>query len=581
MKKIIALLLVCAMAASVTACGGKNTACTASGNGNTVSTSGTAPTASALSGEVSTSDLASKSKIAGTPDADMVTANMVQEPAELNPILTSDTASSETLRETTSGLTKLDKDDKPVLDLAESYTVSADKKTYTFKLRKDAKWSNGDPVTAKDYIFSWTTAMKKSTASVYSFIFTDNIEGGKDYFDGKIKEDGLGIKAPDDYTLVVTLTNPIPYALHLFSMASYMPVDQKFYESVGADKYGKEVNTVLSNGAYHYDTWIHNSSLTLKKNDNYWDKDKIGIPKIKFVMIKDANTVINAFKAGQLDYTTLGKVALAQMNAMGQPHASYVSGAVWYLQYNVTKKAFGNAKIRQAFGMAVNLDSYMKDVLKDGSVAATGLVPLTTAGANGSKYADARGDISQKFDPAKAKQLLDEGLKEVGMTKDQLKPSFITDDTTKAKTESTYLQEQWKKNLGVNVELKPMSFKARVAAMNNSDFDFVFAGWSPDFNDPMTFLGLFTTTNSNNNGKYSNKNYDALIAAAAKEADPLKRQNDFIQAEKLGIQQDAAVFPLYYDVIPYTISSKFTGVTCSPFQPWPGDYTDGAKLIKK
>jgi len=574
MKKMIALLLAGTMAVSMAACGGGNT--------STSSASGAASTASAASNAApAASDLAAQSKYPGTPDADMITINLQQEPPELNSTLTSDTASGVVLRETMSGLMKLDKDDKPVLDLAESYTVSDDKLTYTFKLRKDAKWSNGDPVIAKDYIFSWTTAMKKETASTYSFILTDNIKGGTDYFDGKIKEDGLGLKAPDDYTLVVTLSNPIPYALHLFSFQTYLPLNQKAFESIGADKYGKDLDKMVTNGAYKMTEWVHNDHLTITKDANYWDNANVGIPKIKFVMLADANTNMNALKAGQLDYMTVNGDQIAQFKAEGQPVANYADGGNWYVQYNTTKKPFNNAKVRKAFGMAIDKETFVTNVLKNGSIPATGIVPISTMGANGTKYTDARGDISLKFDAAKAKSLLEEGLKEEGLTIDKLKLVFLTGNSTAAVKDATYMQEQWKTNLGVSVDVQPLAFKARVAAMHKNDFDFVYAGWAPDYNDPMTFLDLFTTTNGSNYGKYSSKEYDSYIDQARKEADPVKRQELLIKAETLAVQTDAPIFPLYYSVINYTTSQKFTGGTNSAFQNWPGDYTDGAKLTKK
>lgn len=575
MKKIIALLLAGAMMVSTTACGNNTASSAASGTGNTASAASSTGT-----GAVAAADLASKSKYAGTPDADMITINLVQEPPELNSMQTTDTASANILRETMAGLMKLDANDNPVPDMAESYTVSEDKKTYTFKLRKDAKWSNGEPVTSKDFVFAWTTAMKKSTASSYAFILIDNIKGGQDYYDEKIKEDGLGIKAPDDYTLEVTFVNPIPYALQLFSFQTYLPVNQKAFEAAGADKYAKDMDKFVTNGPYKMVEWVHDDHITLEKNPDYWDKDKVGIPKIKLVMMKDANATMNAFRAGQLDFMTLGADSLAQMQAQGQPYVTYADCSNWYVQYNTQRKPFNNAKVRQAFGMAIDRESFVKNVRKDGSIAAQGIVPPGIAGANG-EYAEARGDISLKYDPTKAKQLLEEGLKEVGMTIDQLKPVFISDNTTAAAKDTAFFQEQWKTNLGVSVELKPLTFKARVAAMNSGDFDFVYAGWAPDYNDAMTFLDLFTTNNGSNYGRYSSKEYDETIAAAAKEADVTKRQELLMKAEKLAVQQDAPVYPIYFSVIPYTTSQKFTGATLTGFQSWPGDYTDGAKLTKK
>jgi oligopeptide transport system substrate-binding protein len=575
-KKFAALFLAGALAMSMAACNGGSTASSTPGASSAAST---AETSSAGASVVASDNLASLSKYPGTPDADMITVNTVSEPTTMNTMLAYDTGSSSILREIVSGLFKLDKNDKPIPDLIESYTVSDDKLTYTFKLKQGPKWSNGEPVTAKDYVFGWTTAMKPETAANYSFILTDNIKGGQDYFAGKIKEDGLGISAPDDYTLSITFVKPIPYALSLFAFTAYMPLNQKAYESIGADKYGKDADKVVTNGAYKVTEWQHNDHVTLTKNEDYWDKDKIGIPKLKYAMLSDANSALNAFKAGQLDFMTVNKDQIKLLQAEGQPIARYIETGPWYFQYNTTKKPFTNAKVRQAFGMSVDLDSYVNDVLADGSVKADGLVPPGIAGANGD-YAEARGSIQPKFDPAQAKTLLAEGLKEEGISADQFKPVLTSTNTTGGQRDAAFFQEQWKKNLGINVEIKLLDNKARFEAMQTQDFEIVVAGWSPDYNDPMTFLDLFMTDNGNNNGKYSNKTYDDLVTKAMKEADPAKRQDYLIQAEKLVVQTDTAIFPIYDRSITYTTSQKFTGGTYTPFQGWPGDYHDGAKLTK-
>ena len=582
-KKFGYVSLALAACLVLTSCGGgaasSTTPASSAAAQSGAETSSAASSAAVTSGITSPDEVAAKSKYPGTPDADMITVNDVGEPAELNTAKSYDTGSGALLRELVSGLFKLDQNDKPIPDLIDSYTVSDDKLTYTFKLKKGPKWSNGEPVTSKDYVFGWTTAMKKETASVYSFILTDNVKGGQDYFAGKIKEDGLGISAPDDYTLSITFVKPIPYALYLFTFTTYMPLNEKAYESIGADKYAKDADKIVTNGAYKMTEWKHNSDVILSKNEDYWDKDKIGIPKIKYVQLSDANATLNAFKAGQLDFMTVGKDQIKQFQAEGQPIAQYVTAGPWYLLYNTKKKPFDNPKVRKAFGQAIDLDSLTKNVLTSGAVKTDGLIPPAITGANGS-FAKARGSIQPKFDPAAAKTLLAEGLKESGISAADFKPVFTSSNTTGAQRESAFYQEQWKKNLGVNVEIKPLDNKARFEAMQAGNFDFVLAGWQPDYDDPMTFLDMFMTDNGNNNGKYSSKEYDALVTKAMKESDASKRQDDLIQAEKMLIQQDAAVFPMYVNTINYTTSQKYTGGTYTAFQGWPGTYHNGAKLTK-
>ncbi|WOC31692.1 MULTISPECIES: peptide ABC transporter substrate-binding protein [Caproicibacterium] len=571
MKKSIALLLAGAMAVSVTACGGSTT--TASG---------------------STGSAASTNLYAGTTDPNTVTVDMRTEPPELNTTQTQDTASADILRMVMSGLVRLDKDDNAQPDMAEKWDISADKKTYTFHLRKDAKWSNGDPVTAKDFLYAWKQGMDQSNGATYAFILYTNIKNGQAYFDAtktpaakrtaaeKAKVDAaeknLGCKAADDYTLTLTLENPLPYALPLMAFTAYMPLDQKAYESIGADKYAKEASQIVTNGAYKISEWVHDDHITLAKNDSYWNAANNQISNVKYLMMKDTNARMNAFKGAQVDCINLTGDQITQMKAEGQPIESYVAGSNWYFQYNTKKKGLDNANIRKALGEAINVNSFIKDVLKDDSVVADGLVPTNIKGADSKPYAEGREKLVS-YNVDEAKTLLEKGLKETGLTKDSLKLTFITDDTSAAQQQAAFFQEQWKSTLGISVELKPMSFKARIAAMNQGDFDIVMAGWSPDYNDAMTFLDMWTTGNGNNNGKYSNPEYDKLIAAATKESDAAKRQDDLRKAEKLVASTDCAVYPLYFQVVPYVTSAKISGMTRSGFQEY--DFTDGAKITTK
>ncbi|WP_174192810.1 peptide ABC transporter substrate-binding protein [Caproicibacterium lactatifermentans] len=522
---------------------------------------------------------AASTRYPGTSAANSVTINVPNEPPELNSMLTTDQVSGDVLRLTVSGLTKQDANDTPQPDIAKSWDISADKKTYTFHLRKDAKWSNGEPVKAKDFVFSWLTAMTASTGAQYAYILTDNIAGGQEYYDKKITADKVGVKALDDYTLKVEFKNPIPYALSLTSFFAYLPINEKGYKQItgsNADKYGKSPQTLLTNGPYKMTEWTHDDHVTLVKNNDYWDAAKTTIPNVKLTMLKDENAMMNAFKAGSVDEVTVNGDQMAAMKAEGEPVHTYSDGGTVYLEYNVkrTKLGLNNAKIRKALGMALDTAKMCTNVLKDGSTAATGVVPTAIAGANGS-YDKARGTVIAGYDKAKAKALFEDGLKETGLSKNDLKIPLVSSDDSKAQKITAYLQQQWSDALGITVELKPMPSKSRFAAMSAGDFDMVLTNWFPDYNDPMTYLDTLVTTNGNNNGKYSSKQYDTLIQQATAEADAAKRQNILIQAEKL-MMDDCPIYPLYFKAQCYVTSGKFTGLTRTAFQDI--DLCDGAKV---
>ena len=550
MKKILAMGLASAMVLSLGACGSSD-----AGSG---SSDGTEKTSTGF---------------AGTPDEDTYVVDLRAEPPELNSILTTDVASGDILREVMVGLYKLDENDTPQPDLAETTEVSDDGCTYTMTLRQDAKWTNGEPVTANDFVFSYQTICSKEAASSYAFIVYDNLLNGNEVYEGTMDPSELGVKALDDYTLEVTFENPIPYAKHLFSFASYYPVNQKAYEEIGADVYGDDVDKIVTNGAYTISEWTHNDHITLTKNEDFYDPDRCAVGTIRYTMMNDANTRMNAFQGGQVDCINLNADQMDQAEQLGIKTESYVDNGNWYIQFNTQKtdKGLDNANIRRGLGMAINTQSLCDDILRNGSVPATGLVPTTIAGANGEKYRDAVGDVVS-YNAEEAKKYFEQGLQETGLSAEDLKLSILCDDQTNGQRDAEFFQAQWKEVLGIDVEITPQPFKSRIDSMKHGDFDMVYAGWSPDYNDPMTFLDMFTTTNGNNYGKYSNAEYDSLVASALVEGDAVARQDMLAQAEKIVTNDDAAIFPLYFSGVTYAVSDKIDNMTRTGFQEF--DFTD-------
>lgn len=559
MKKILAMALASAMVLSLGACGSSGSGST-SGSDSSAGSDGTETASTAF---------------AGTADEDTYVVDLRAEPPELNSILTTDVASGDILREVMVGLYRLDANDTPVPDLAETTEVSDDGCTYTMTLRQDAKWSNGEPVTANDFVFSYQTICSKEAASSYAFIVYDNLLNGNEVYEGTMDPSELGVKALDDYTLQVTFENPIPYAKHLFSFASYYPMNQKAYEEIGADVYGDDADKIVTNGPYTISEWTHNDHITLTQNPDFYDPDRCAVGTIKYLMMNDANTRMNAFQGGEVDCINISGDQITQAEGLGAKVNSYVDNSNWYIQFNTQKsdKGLDNANIRLGLGMAIDSQSLCDNILKDGSVPATGLVPTTIAGANGEKYRDAAGDIVG-YDPDAAKEAFEKGLQETGLSADDLKLTFLCDDQSNAQKTAEFFQAQWKEVLGIDVEIVPQPFKSRLASMDSGDFDMVYAGWSPDYNDPMTFLDMFTTTNGNNYGKYSNTQYDELIANAMKEADVVARQDMLIQAETLVTKTDAAVYPIYFSAVSYATSDKVQNMTRTGFQEF--DFTDAA-----
>lgn len=510
----------------------------------------------------------------GTEGDRRITVNLPGSPPELNSMLSSDAVSGDILRMCMSGLFKLDGDDVPQPDLAEKWEVDDSGRVYTLHLRGDAKWTDGTPVTAADFVFAWTWAMDPANASPLAFLLYENIENGTAFYEGKADAAALGVQALDEHTLQVTLQQAVPYALTLFASFTYLPMNQKAFEAIGADNYGKSAETFVTNGAYRLDQWTHDAEILLRKNTAHYAAAEILIPEVRFTMISDTNAAFNAFQAGELDVTNItGEQHGALEKAQSGAAHTYYDNGTWFLRFNTQSKLLSNAKLRQALGMAIDAQQLCSNVLKDGSVPADGVVPPRIAGADG-LYAQARGTVYTP-DIAQAKELWAQGLAELGLAAGEVKLRYLADDTTYAKMQAEYFQAQWKTNLGLTVQVDTMPFKARLAATKDGDFDIVFGGWSPDYNDPMTYLGLFTSGSSNNAGKYASAEYDSLIARAMTEPDEGARQKLLIQAETM-LLADAAIAPLYFSCVPYAVSQKVTGMTRTGFQEY--DFCDGAKI---
>lgn len=500
----------------------------------------------------------------GTADENKIVINSVTEPGKINSLLCNDAQGGNILRMTMSGLTRLDENDVPQLDLAESYTTSEDKKTYTFKLRQDAKWSNGEPVTAKDFVFAWRKVVDKATASSYAFFIYSNILNGEAVYNGEKSPEELGVKAIDDYTLEVKLENPLPYFLHLVSFYTFLPLNEKAYNEIGADKYATDADKFVTNGPYKMVSWEHENNIEFTKNPDYWNAENFSVENVKYVMLKDENASLNAWRGNEVDIINVSGTQRETLEKEDVKVESYNDNSSWYLQFNTQKPGLKNAKIRGAIARAIDTASLCTNVLKNGSVPATGLTPGGINGIDGKKFVDSLGTLIE-YNLDEAKKLLEEGLKEEGLTADQLTIDYITDDTPSAGKISQYVQEQLKKSLGLKVDIRQMPFKSRLDAMDKGDFGIVFAGWTPDYNDPMTFLDMFMTTNGNNYGKYSNPKYDELVSNAQKELDTAKRQDLLIEAEKLLIS-DAVIAPVFFSSKLYVVSEKVKGYTASGFQ---------------
>lgn len=459
------------------------------------------------------------------------------------------------------GLYRLGKNSKVEPGVAKKTTVSDDGMTYTFELRKDAKWSNGDNVTAKDFVYSWQRTVDPKTASQYAFLF-DGIENAKAITDGEKPVTELGVKAEGDHKLVVKLEKAVPYFKLLMGFPAFFPQNQKVVEKYG-DKYGTNSKAMVYNGPFKLEDWTgSNLKWTLAKNDKYWDKKKVKLDAINYTVNKQPQTAYNLYQSGKVDATALGAEQAKQLKGK-TGYLERKEPAVFYLQFNQTKAEFQNKKIRQALAKSVDREQYVKQVLAGASVPAKGFVASGLAERDGKDFATVSEVKSAvDYNEKEAKKLFDEGLKELG--RDKLEFQILSDDTDAGKKTTEFLQSVMTETFGtdkVKITVSNVPFKTRLARSDSGAFDVVMTAWSADFADPISFLELMTSDNAQNDGKWKNEEYDRLIDASknADVNDPAKRWDDMVKAEKI-LMEDQGVAPIYQRSQPWMVKPSVKNI---------------------
>ncbi|MFC4620112.1 peptide ABC transporter substrate-binding protein [Camelliibacillus cellulosilyticus] len=496
---------------------------------------------SSSSGSKTSGKLADKQVLKLTEAADLPT---------LDAAMSTDTTSGDVLQMISAGLMMID-DNKVKPDMAASEPeVSKDGKVYTFKIRDNAKWSDGSPVTAQDFVYAWQRAIDPKTASQYAYIFASaNIKNAEKIDDknsdlyGKV--DQLGVKAIDDHTLQVTLEKPTPYFTSLMSFPTFQPLKKDFFEKQG-DKYAQEPDKMLYNGPFVLATWNHGSGWTLKKNPNYWDAKNITLDEVDYNIVKDTTTNVNLYKTNKIDLTGLSADYVNLYK--DKPDFHNVPGnCVFFLKLNVKKvPALKNVKVRQAIAESIDRENMVNVLLNNGSLPAHYYVPKDfTKGPDGKDFRDVAPKGYLLKGQKDAKKLWAEAKKELGIK--NLNLEYVTTDNDLSGKMAEYIADQISKTLdGVKVTINKQPWNQYLKMDNNGDFDIGGgSGWCPDYQDPMTFLDYFTSTNSGDTGGWVDKHYDDLIKKANNLGNnPAERWKVMQEAEQYLVEQ-APVVPTY------------------------------------
>ena len=453
-----------------------------------------------------------------------------------------------------------DENDVPQPAGAETVDISDDKLVYTFHLREDATWSNGDPVVATDYEFAWQQALNPEVASDYAYMLYF-IHNAEPYFNGEVEWSEVGVKVIDDYTLEVTLDNPLPYATDLFAFPTLAPINQKFYEEVGADKYATDAEYFCCNGMYELTEWSHNSEIVFEKREEYWNADAVGPDTIVYKIITDSQAGLNSYLSREIDYTDLdsGEV-VQQAEAAGFEVGVKPARSSYYLIVNTEDEFMSNQNLRLALAYAIDKQALIDTVYQNDNQPMTSFTPPAiygAAGADGPTFQEAlleeRGEMyPASGDLEKAQEYLQAALEELGCTVDELNLSIDCADDSLRRNCATFLQEQWRQNLGIeNIAVNSMQTKQVSANRQSGDYCMSLGGWSPDYNDAINFLDLWVTDGGNNDSFWSNEEYDNLIAQATAEADEEVRQQYLFDAEEI-LAAEMPIIPLYWQCQNYS-----------------------------
>ncbi|EMY5507274.1 peptide ABC transporter substrate-binding protein [Bacillus wiedmannii] len=466
-----------------------------------------------------------------------------EEIPSLDTAKTMDGTSAHVMQNIFEGLYVLDDQDQPIPAVAKSFKRSEDGKKYTFDLRKDAKWSNGDNVTANDFMFAWKRAITPETASQYaSMLF--HVKNAKEINKGTMSLDNLGVKAINDYKLEVELEQPIPYFLQLLALPIYLPQHESFLKEQGKN-YALEPSNLIYNGPFVLEKWKHEQEFQLKKNATYWDEKKVKLDEINFQIVKDTMTAVNLYEAGNLDRVPINSQFVDKYKGNKELHMSSDPG-IAMLRFNEKNNALANKKVRQSISLALNKEDFVAHFINNGAKPASGLVPVGHINEEtGKDFRKENGDLSS-YDLQNAKKIWEEAKKELGV--EQINFEFLTFEQDNAKRMAEYIKGDLEKNLhGLTIQIKQQPFKQKLQLEQTGDYDITMANWGPDYKDPISYLELFTTGNQNNKMNYSNSRFDELIKKAKTDfvLEPEKRWGALLEAEQV-LLEDAAVAPLYH-----------------------------------
>jgi oligopeptide transport system substrate-binding protein len=506
---------------------------------------------------------------------DTLNINLQNEVPDLNSATLTDTTSFNVVTNLNEGLYRLDQDQNPQPASAEGVEISKDELTYTFTLRDGIVWSNGDPVTSHDFKYAWLHVLDPETAATYAYIISTFVKGAEEYNLDKAGPEAVAIETPDDKTIIVELISKSPFFLQLTSFVTYFPLHQEFVEKMG-DKYAQDGDSLLYNGPYIMTAGSQGggSTVVLEKNEKYWDKENVAVKTINGRIVKDNDTAINLYEGGELAITPITGDSVKQYED-NPDFYRYVEPATIYGRLNQKAPGLDNLNIRKALMIGFDREALTDQILQDGSVPAYGFVPpAISPGPGDQTFRQANGDLVPK-DVDSARALWEKGVEEVG---EEPKLTALFLDDSAGRDTATFMKDQYKKNLGVDLGVEIVTFDAALDRVDAEDYQINYSfGWIGDYDDPMTFMDLYLSDSPFNNSFFENEEYDRLINEAQTTSDLQLRMQNMLKAERILIEQ-AGTVPLFYNAVSGLKRPYFKNYTPHAFG---GDDYKYAKIVGK
>ena len=504
-----------------------------------------------------------------------VTLALADEPPQLDSTRSTDTISSMVLGHVTEGLIRNGEGGALLPGVAERWEITPTRAT--FWLRADARWSDGKPVTAHDFVFAWRKAVDPKTASEYATIFF-SIKNAEAINKGQMPLSSMGVVAEGDRVLKVELVRPVAYFDKLMVFKTFNPIREDFYNAMKG-RYGADADTLLYNGPFKITRWVHGASLRMEKNPTYWDKDRVKLNVLDFAYFSsDPNALINLYKDGKIAVAGLNQENLNEAMLKRWPINRFQRGAVAYLEFNHREgRPTANIHLRRAIQLIVDPDEIVYRVIKlPGNIPARSLFPIWLDGVEGK--------FREEYPVKRVIPNADEARRQLALAKkqlgvDKIPPlTLLSDDGALGDKLTEYYQETFRRELGLEIRIDKQIFKQRLAKMSAGDFDIVSAGWNPDYPDPLTFADLYASWNSNNRGRYKNARLDQLVEIAQTSTDVRTRMDAFGEIQNI-LVEDPPMIPTYEPGVVYIVDPRLKGVVrrVAGFDP---DYT-GVSIVGK